>query len=330
MDKRDIVMSSTELATHQNMASSHTPTLLPSPGPELRALFPTSSETIASLLGLVLWHVQTVVSNATSDASMVMDQIEPALRSFINSTIYSILLITSTSSGSSDPNLVSKVSAIEASLTALTKSVGECLKGPFPAARTSSPEPPITLTSGGPLSHEQSQHQDNLKPSKGKEQESLRALETDSEYESIVTEYLENERRKQGGGTGTGNNPFILDDLKEDETPGSLQKSSIPQAAASHSEAEAAEDESETAQTGRLPIDPRVDHPAVNARGLRVRKTRVVNLPVKSCECGRPISQEEINAGILVIKCKFPGCETVWVSPFYRYLHLIVIMSSGQ
>ena len=65
----------------------------------------------------------------------------------------------------------------------------------------------------------------------------------DLEYESIVTEYLENERRKQGGGTGTGENLFNLDDLKEDETPGRLQKSCIPQAAASDSEAEAGEDE---------------------------------------------------------------------------------------
>ena len=65
----------------------------------------------------------------------------------------------------------------------------------------------------------------------------------DSEYESIVTEYLKNECRKQGGGMGTGDNPFILDDLKEDETPGRLQKSCIPQAAASDSEAEAGEDE---------------------------------------------------------------------------------------
>jgi hypothetical protein len=52
--------------------------------------------------------------------------------------------------------------------------------------------------------------------------------------------------------------------------------------------------------------------PEAPIRAQRVRKARVIDL--KECDCGREVSQEEIAAGDLVIRCKVPGCETVWVS----------------
>lgn len=64
-----------------------------------------------------------------------------------------------------------------------------------------------------------------------------------------------------------------------------------------------------------------VDNSTVNARARRVRKAQVVNL--KACECGRHISQGEIDAGNLVMKCNMPGCEFVWVSPFTTTLHSV-------
>jgi hypothetical protein len=52
-------------------------------------------------------------------------------------------------------------------------------------------------------------------------------------------------------------------------------------------------------------------------RTQRVRKMRVINL--KGCECGREVSESEIKAGDLVLRCKVQGCETVWVSPVQFY-----------
>ena len=52
--------------------------------------------------------------------------------------------------------------------------------------------------------------------------------------------------------------------------------------------------------------------PEAPIRAQCIRKACVIDL--KECDCGRDFSQEEIVAGDLVICCKVPGCETVWVS----------------
>jgi hypothetical protein len=50
----------------------------------------------------------------------------------------------------------------------------------------------------------------------------------------------------------------------------------------------------------------------VEPRGRRVRKTRRFDLG--ACECGHEVSNSEIEKGDAVMRCKVPGCETIWVS----------------
>ena len=64
------------------------------------------------------------------------------------------------------------------------------------------------------------------------------------------------------------------------------------------------------------------------SRTGRVRKKRAIDL--NSCMCGMVVSQSDIDAGDTVMKCKGPGCETVWVSKQDRisqYLLIIVSMA---
>ncbi|KAH8976596.1 hypothetical protein EDB92DRAFT_1248155 [Lactarius akahatsu] len=51
--------------------------------------------------------------------------------------------------------------------------------------------------------------------------------------------------------------------------------------------------------------------PAVSGRGCRLRKAKVLSLNM--CTCGVTITDSEIDTGVNVMKCRVPGCETVWV-----------------
>jgi hypothetical protein len=53
---------------------------------------------------------------------------------------------------------------------------------------------------------------------------------------------------------------------------------------------------------------------AVSTRGRRLRKANVLSLNM--CTCGITITESEINAGTDVMRCRVPGCETVWVCSF--------------
>ncbi|KAI9433597.1 hypothetical protein H4582DRAFT_2060981 [Lactarius indigo] len=48
----------------------------------------------------------------------------------------------------------------------------------------------------------------------------------------------------------------------------------------------------------------------VSTRGRRLRKANVLSLNM--CTCGVTITDSEIGAGVNVMKCRVPGCETVW------------------
>ena len=176
------------------MASSHTTTLLPTPGPQLQALFPPSPESITSLLGLVLWQVQTALSNATSstlNALVAMDQIEPSLLSFINS----ILLLSKSAPRSSSWSSY-QFSAIEASLDVLTKP-------------TTKAPPPIIHAS----LHEQNSHLEKSEPGTGKGREDSGPGPVETLCETITSE---TEHRQGGfGPAGPGDDPF--DDLGKDK-----------------------------------------------------------------------------------------------------------------
>ena len=82
------------------------------------------------------------------------------------------------------------------------------------------------------------------------------------------------------------------------------------------------------AQSPGTVLDSRDDRPTFDRLERRVRKTRVVDL--KGCECGLEVSQAEIDAGDLVMKCKVPGCETVWVSSFNSYLWFVTHNHDNQ
>ena len=53
--------------------------------------------------------------------------------------------------------------------------------------------------------------------------------------------------------------------------------------------------------------------PAVSTRSRRLRKAIVLSLNM--CTCGVMITDSEIDAGKNIMKCRVPGCETVWVCP---------------
>ena len=62
--------------------------------------------------------------------------------------------------------------------------------------------------------------------------------------------------------------------------------------------------------------------PTISTRARRVRKANVLSLNM--CTCGVVITESEINAGTDVMRCRVPGCETVWVSIFLVSLfHLL-------
>ena len=47
-------------------------------------------------------------------------------------------------------------------------------------------------------------------------------------------------------------------------------------------------------------------------RGCRIRKAKVLDL--NACNCGVTITDEEIQRGDSIMRCRVAGCETVWVS----------------
>ena len=56
-----------------------------------------------------------------------------------------------------------------------------------------------------------------------------------------------------------------------------------------------------------------VEDEAIN--GLRPRRTRKANvINLNACICGVTITEREIQDNAAVMKCRVPGCETVWVS----------------
>ena len=54
--------------------------------------------------------------------------------------------------------------------------------------------------------------------------------------------------------------------------------------------------------------------PPVSTRGRRLRKANVLSLNM--CTCGVTITDFEIEAGTNIMRCRVPGCETVWVCPY--------------
>lgn len=54
-----------------------------------------------------------------------------------------------------------------------------------------------------------------------------------------------------------------------------------------------------------------------DSRARRIRKTRALILD--SCICGNTVTAGEIETGDLVMACKVPGCETVWVCAHFSW-----------
>lgn len=53
----------------------------------------------------------------------------------------------------------------------------------------------------------------------------------------------------------------------------------------------------------------------VHTRARRTRKAHIINL--NACDCGVTITDSEIEQGESVMRCRVPGCETVWVSAMF-------------
>lgn len=57
----------------------------------------------------------------------------------------------------------------------------------------------------------------------------------------------------------------------------------------------------------------------------RVRRTRKAHLlQLNACVCGVTITDGEIQQGDTVMRCRVPGCETVWVSAALSLYHYVL------
>ena len=61
-------------------------------------------------------------------------------------------------------------------------------------------------------------------------------------------------------------------------------------------------------------VDPRLSNSnssTINTQACRTRKAQVLDL--NACVCGVTITDGEIQQGENIMKCRAPGCKTVWV-----------------
>ena len=71
---------------------------------------------------------------------------------------------------------------------------------------------------------------------------------------------------------------------------------------------------------------PQPSHDAIVSVRPRRRKANVLNL--NACICGITITDHEIQDGENVMKCRVPGCKTVWVSGVLTFFQTLLITYS--
>ena len=69
-----------------------------------------------------------------------------------------------------------------------------------------------------------------------------------------------------------------------------------------------------TANPGPQQSNEGILESVAHTRTRRIRKAQVLHL--NACDCGVTITDDEIQQGDNLMKCRVAGCETVWVSPF--------------